>query len=155
MVDRIKSIMEYYHLSSAQFADRIGFQRSALSHVLSGRNNPSLDFVLKVKAAFPDIDLDWLTMGKGNLFVNQVEHSGQPAAGGGEPESSAISEKEMTASDEGKKDLMDGNLPEEPDRSQQITAKYQEIQEFRSGKRIKKIILLYEDGSFSEHIPEK
>ena len=78
MIDRIKLIMDYYHLSPAQFADKIGFQRSALSHVLSGRNKASLDFVLKVKSAFPNLNLEWLTLGEGNQFIRPEERPEEP-----------------------------------------------------------------------------
>ena len=46
--DRLNNIMDYYHLSAAAFADKIKVQRASLSHLLSGRNKPSLEFVLKV-----------------------------------------------------------------------------------------------------------
>ena len=68
MNDRIKSIMEYYHLSATQFANEIGIQRSALSHIMSGRNKPSLDFVLKLKNRFDEINIDWLFYGKGKMM---------------------------------------------------------------------------------------
>jgi transcriptional regulator with XRE-family HTH domain len=76
MLERIKRIMDYYGLSSSGLADKIGAQRSAVSHVLSGRNRPSLDFVLKVKDAFPGINLDWLILGKGEMFVNDAGNEG-------------------------------------------------------------------------------
>ncbi len=67
MLQRIKQIIEKEKLSSTQFASEIGVQRSALSHVLSGRNNPSLDFMMKIKTRYPDINLDWLLLGKGKM----------------------------------------------------------------------------------------
>jgi transcriptional regulator with XRE-family HTH domain len=69
MIDRIKDLMEKKNLTSTQFSDEIGIQRSSLSHVLSGRNKPSLDFMLKVKERFPEINLDWLLLGSGKMFV--------------------------------------------------------------------------------------
>ena len=59
--------MEKEKLSPTQFATEIGVQRSALSHVLSGRNKPSLDFMMKIKARYPEINLDWLLLGKGRM----------------------------------------------------------------------------------------
>ena len=73
MIKRIELIMQAQNLSSSQFADRIGVQRSGLSHILSGRNNPSLDFVLKVLAAFPDINPVWLLQGKGKMYDTMTE----------------------------------------------------------------------------------
>ena len=68
MNDRINKIMQYYHLSATQFAIEIGIQRSALSHIMSGRNKPSLDFVLKLKSRFNEINTDWLLWGKGKMM---------------------------------------------------------------------------------------
>ena len=54
------------------FADKIGVQRSSISHILSGRNKPSLDFILKVTNEFTDVDIYWLLNGKGSFpFNNQ------------------------------------------------------------------------------------
>ncbi len=64
---RLKTVMNYYQLSAATFADRINVQRSSISHLLSGRNRPSLDFVLKVLDAFKEIELYWLLNGKGSF----------------------------------------------------------------------------------------
>jgi transcriptional regulator with XRE-family HTH domain len=68
MIDRIKKLLETEQLSPSQFADEIKLQRSSLSHVLSGRNKPSLDFVMKIKQRFANVSLDWLIFGAGNMF---------------------------------------------------------------------------------------
>ncbi len=64
ITDRVKKIMEDNGLSPAQMADRIGVQRSAISHIISGRNRPSLDFVLKVLESFENVSSDWLLKGQ-------------------------------------------------------------------------------------------
>lgn len=69
-VFRVNKIMDYYQLSSSAFADRIKVQRSSISHLLSGRNKPSLDFVLKVVKEFDTVDLYWLLNGKGTFPKN-------------------------------------------------------------------------------------
>lgn len=61
--NRIQKIMEYHQISASSFADKVGVQRSSVSHVLSGRNKPSLDFVLKITRVFADVTLDWLLNG--------------------------------------------------------------------------------------------
>lgn len=80
IVNRIESLMAHYELSAANFADKIGVQRSSISHLLKGRNKPSLDFLLKVKAAFPDTDINWLLFGQGNLNNNQNQKNTLPLA---------------------------------------------------------------------------
>lgn len=64
---RLRKIIEYYSESASSFSDKIGVQRSSISHILSGRNKPSLDFVLKVLSAFPEVELYWLLNGKGTF----------------------------------------------------------------------------------------
>ena len=68
---RLKKVMNYYQLSAAAFADRIDVQRSSISHLLSGRNRPSLDFVLKVLEEFKTVELYWLLNGKGTFPKNK------------------------------------------------------------------------------------
>lgn len=69
---RLQEVIEYYGESGSSFAEKIGVQRSSISHILSGRNKPSLEFVLKVLAAFPEVELYWLLNGKG-IFPKPVE----------------------------------------------------------------------------------
>ena len=61
--DRLKEILDKEDLTASKFAEKIGIQRSSVSHILSGRNKPSLDFVIKVNNAFDDVSLDWLIKG--------------------------------------------------------------------------------------------
>ena len=57
---RLEKILDYYSLSAAAFAEEIDFNRSTISHLLSGRNKPSLEFVMKLYQKFPEVDMDWL-----------------------------------------------------------------------------------------------
>lgn len=66
-VERLERLLRYYGLSASSFADKIGVQRSSISHLLSGRNKPSLDFVMKVVRSFPEVNLYWLLNGKGSF----------------------------------------------------------------------------------------
>lgn len=64
---RLQKVIDYYGESASSFAEKIGVQRSSISHILSGRNKPSLEFVLKVLSSFPEVELYWLLNGKGNF----------------------------------------------------------------------------------------
>tara|TARA_Y100000766_G_C18440982_1_gene381304 strand:+ start:172 stop:549 length:378 start_codon:yes stop_codon:yes gene_type:complete len=66
-INRINELMEEYQLNASSLADKIGVQRSSLSHILSKRNKPSLDFILKIEKKFEKIDLNWLLFGKSTL----------------------------------------------------------------------------------------
>ncbi|MFV8353445.1 helix-turn-helix transcriptional regulator [Flavobacterium sp. XS2P14] len=72
-IKRLEIILDYYSLNASAFADKIGVQRSSLSHLLSGRNKPSLDFILKILDVFPDVDLYWILNGKGSFPKNAEE----------------------------------------------------------------------------------
>ena len=60
---RFEQLMENQQLNAAAFAEKIGVQRSSVSHILSRRNKPSLEFILKVQAEFAEADFDWLLLG--------------------------------------------------------------------------------------------
>ena len=63
MVDRILELLKEKKLTPSQFADEIGIQRSGMSHLISGRNKPSLEFILKVLKRFPDVKPEYLLYG--------------------------------------------------------------------------------------------
>jgi transcriptional regulator with XRE-family HTH domain len=73
---RIKKVMDFHQLTASLFADKIGVQRSSISHILSGRNKPSLDFILKITGIFKDVDIHWLLHGTGS-FPKKGENKSQ------------------------------------------------------------------------------
>ncbi len=64
---RLQKVIDFYGESGASFAEKIGVQRSSISHILSGRNKPSLEFILKILSYFPEVELYWLINGKGEF----------------------------------------------------------------------------------------
>ena len=70
--ERIELLMKCYNLSSSQFADKTGIQRASVSHILSGRNKPSLEVMLKIYESFPDLDIKWLMTGVGEEPAGDV-----------------------------------------------------------------------------------
>lgn len=76
---RLEKVIEFYGETASSFAEKVGVQRSSISHILSGRNKPSLDFVLKVLSAYPDIELYWLLNGKGSFPIkNDIIEKTEP-----------------------------------------------------------------------------
>ncbi len=123
---RLHQVMEYYELSAASFADKIDVGRSSISHLLSGRNKPSLDFVMKIISAFPEVELYWLLNGKGNFPAK--EETTAPAPTQSRPSSQDLfSEEDSERS--GKSVVQETNTPQ-------------------AKKEIKKIVFFYTDGSF-------
>lgn len=64
---RLKKVMSYYNETAASFSEKIGVQRSSISHILSGRNKPSLEFIMKILSSYDEVDLYWLLNGKGTF----------------------------------------------------------------------------------------
>ncbi len=129
--------MEYYALNASSLADKIGVQRSGISHILAGRNKPSLDFILKIIDAFNDVDLYWLLIGKGSFppSANEiVESKTKPQI------KTPVPPSENTAPEI--PGLLETEVPEIGEKIQAL--KIKEKKELQ----ITKIILLYENGSF-------
>ncbi|NVN18150.1 helix-turn-helix domain-containing protein [Muricauda sp. HICW] len=120
IISRIERVIEHLELSVSAFADAIGVQRSSMSHLLNGRNKPSLDFVLKLVDTYPEVKLDWLLKGKGNF-----------------PETDNI-EEELVAN---KADLEIENLKTGPIRRESVTGQ-------EHNKEPYKIVMFYSDGTF-------
>jgi transcriptional regulator with XRE-family HTH domain len=150
-IKRLEVILDYYSLNASAFADKIGVQRSSLSHLLSGRNKPSLDFILKILDVFPDVDLYWILNGKGSFPKNndtiQMQEEKQ--------------QKEITASssDEINEPLLPQNLfSKENDTNQdkKVNPKKEEIQNVAArvlSEEVEKIVFFYKDGTFKEFKP--
>ena len=73
MRERILKFIETEGISAAEFADQIGVQRSNVSHVLNGRNNPGFSFIQKILETFPNVNPRWLLTGSGNIYEDTVK----------------------------------------------------------------------------------
>lgn len=121
-ITKINDIIAYSEMSISEFADAIDVQRSSISHIQSGRNKPSLDFLLKIKQRFPNISWNWLLEDQGSM-LEEEEKSGY------EKEIDNIPQKESV-------------FPIKQEKTPLFNHKAV------SGKQISKIILFYEDGQF-------
>ena len=139
MKDRIAHIIRAKNLTAAEFALRLGIQPSNISHLLSGRNNPSLDFVKKLKETFPEYNLDWIVFGKGPMTVS--EPFVEPTRVG----------PVITVDDQ----IKMGELPEETlfGPKQEVDLPINSEVVSPSDPRLKQIILVYSDNTFELVIP--
>ena len=143
MKDRINSILKHFKLTSSQFADEIGVQRSSVSHVLSGRNKPGFDFVQKIMSKFPEINAEWLLTGVGEMLKNEMLKK------------ISMKEKELfetsgeIQNDRKKEFKSSGNESDKETASSPINKK----EEKETKKQIEKIIIIYKDKSFEEYKP--
>ena len=79
---RFQTILDLENLSPAQLADRLGVQRSGISHILSGRNKPSFELLQRVVQSFPEISAEWLITGNGKPLKEQNQAAASGAASG-------------------------------------------------------------------------
>ena len=129
---RIKKIMEYYDLNASTFAEKIQVQRSSISHILSGRNKPSLDFILKISKQFDEVDLYWLLFGNGTFPKSKKTEGVFP--------STLFSEidQKVDISEKKENEVIQSNV------EQTILKQF-------SNNEIEKIVLFYKDGSFKDY----
>ena len=143
MTDRIQFILKSMNLSPSQFADEISVQRSSLSHILSGRNKPSLDFVSKVLTSYPDISSDWLLFGTGTMMRKAKKERSEPIG-------EVITETSPSAPAPGptlKKTAKESQVTEEKERKepQEVVSKP------KTDKDLERIIFLYTDKTFKTY----
>lgn len=79
MIERINLLLKAKNITARQFAEEIGIQPSGMSHILSGRNNPSLDFVMKVVKRWPEVNISWLMFGTGEMYAGTPINIPSPA----------------------------------------------------------------------------
>ena len=151
-VKRLEIILDYYSLNASSFADKIGVQRSSMSHLLSGRNKPSLDFVMKILEVFPDVDLYWILNGTGSFPKTES----QPLISREEIVSETVKPPTPISPNE---NFTGGNL------FSQINFKEDEKSETRNSVEVKnsnfiseegeieKIVFFYKNGTFKVYIP--
>ncbi|NDI99047.1 helix-turn-helix transcriptional regulator [Flavobacterium sp. LaA7.5] len=140
---RLETILDYYNMSASVFADKLGVQRSGLSHLLSGRNKPSLDFVLKLVDSFPEVDLYWLLNGKGNFPKQETDKNINTT-----PPAPSVNKQDIIAND-----LFSSNEEneKEPD-FKKVEKNEDDITE--DGIEIERIVIFYKNGTFKNYIPK-
>ncbi len=173
MLERINLILKSRNLNAAQFADEIGVQRSSISHILTGRNNASLDFLLKVLKRYPEIDTDWLLTGKGVMIRSTSVISGKPDETNENvsdnstifplnPEIQKGFNRQTNITEERNREI--GIMREEKhsesenqsftDMEKQNKKPDERVNDTGSARQIEKIVIFYSDKTFTEYKPE-
>ena len=156
MIEQIKLFMDSYNLSAADLADAIDVQRSGISHLLSGRNKPSLSFITKILEKYPELSPDWLLFDKGAMIRGErSKESDSPKRkyvsnlfdGIDEEDNEAItSDKEEIIEEETANNDIDEASEELIDIVNRDDASI-----YRMESEIEKIVVFYKDRSFIEY----
>ncbi|SEH73923.1 Bacteriophage CI repressor helix-turn-helix domain-containing protein [Paenimyroides aquimaris] len=143
---QLQKIMHHFSLTTTELADKITVPKATISHLISERNKPSLEFIMKLHTHFPTLNLEWLIYGKEPFlitenFVQKNEPEEKPVA--------VLNEKtDLETTPE-----MEDEIESHPENIEQNTSKKEEnILSFQS-KEIDCIVIFYNDGSFKQYKP--
>ena len=149
MKDRIKRIMDNEDLTPAKFADQLQINRAVISHILNGRNNPSLDVVLKILAEKDYINSDWLLNGIGSIYKEGYELPPK------DENKRSLFDLDSTSTEDNESKLEYSK--ENPVKRHSNVGELPDLQHLsqltRDTKKIKEIIIYYSDNTFETFIP--
>ncbi len=156
MVNRIFTFIESLQLTPTEFADTIGVSRASISSIKTGRTQPTLSLIEKIKQRFPNVDINWLILGEGDApIVNRSEQEIELFTNDevkAEIEVTQTSSNDDTAANEYQAVYI-AETPRKIEEEPQVVNQEDNVpvQSTTERKRsVKKVILLYDDGSFEE-----
>lgn len=142
MQERFKQLLEEKNLTATRFASMIKVNASAMSHILNGRSKPGFDVLDKIAQAFPDVNLNWLISGKGNIF-NSTKNGIQSRP----VQKELFEEKKQGKTEE---PIM-AEIPQQTVTPQESLNPATVLAATGISKKIKRIILFFDDGSFEDY----
>lgn len=143
--NRILEFLKKENKSSAHFAQEIGVQPSAISHIISGRNKPSLDFVMKMINRYPFISTEWLLSGKEPMYLDKSQYD---LFASGEESSDVGSNRFSVRSKDDTFTIETNNTHQAGDKIP-VSANT-----LKNKKKTDRIVVFYSDNTFSEHFPD-
>lgn len=147
MKDRLLIFLNKENISATNLADEIGVQRSSISHILSGRNKPSYDFIYKMISRYEYINAEWLITGKGDMYKKEQQKIDE------------ISDKETGLFDIGTREYSVSEQSDQADNEKRKltgeTGKKDNNKEVTNVNKIEKIVYFYKNGTFKEYNPSE
>jgi transcriptional regulator with XRE-family HTH domain len=134
MQNRLQQFLDKKHLTPARFAEIMGVQRSGISHILSGRNNPSLDFIRKMIENYPELNSEWLITGKGDMFKKDVVTS-------------------IPIPDTAQKSLFEHEQKDDISKSNERYDNTKVVSHIENP--LERIVIFSKSGTFKEYLPER
>lgn len=164
MNTRLEQFIAAENISKAEFADNIGVARASVSHVLSGRNNPSFDFIMGLMRRYPRLNIEWLLAGKGKMYKDSsVPPNTDSTVGADEAAAKALEAEpdmqdlfsvgeETPPSSPRESDISQpiGQQAADPAATQGETISPTPIQPVDIQRKITKIVIFYDDNTYQE-----
>jgi len=145
MKERLFEFLKHENKSSAQLAEEIGVQASGISHILSGRNNPSLDFVLKMLEKYQFLSTEWLLFGKGSMYIEaRMQNLFDNDVADTTENDRMRNRNQQTRNDIDFQDVIKDKLIKDSVQS-----------DYKATSDVVKIVWFYENNSFEEFFPKK
>ena len=145
MKERLLEFLKLENKSSAQLAEEIGVQASGISHILSGRNNPSLDFVLKMLEKYQFLSTEWLLFGKGSMYIEaRMQNLFDNDVADTTENDRMRNRNQQTRNDIDFQDVIKDKLIKDSVQS-----------DYKATSDVVKIVWFYENNSFEEFFPKK
>ena len=145
MNNRLKQFLAAENITQAQFADNLNVVRASVSHVLSGRNNPGFDFIKAMMAKYPRLNIEWLIFGKGKMYKDPESSKAEP-----QDEGQLFPIYESESSLRIPEILHEDILPVSEPATTEINSLDNIIQPIKGQRKVSKIIVLFDDGTFQE-----
>lgn len=166
--ERIAAIIKHYNLQGKELAELCGVQRTAIHHILNGRNRPSVAFLSQLSSAFPEINTRWLLHGKGSMFTSVTnrqedvleakkvkDHLSETTVNMIETDvaTTLVTSDVPTASqtEQQAEKNPSSQPPEITDVNEEDRASYSV--KAKKGKVLRRLIFIYDDGTFEQFDP--
>jgi transcriptional regulator with XRE-family HTH domain len=167
MKDRITQFLVNENISSAEFADKIGVQRSSVSHVLNERNYPSTSFIQKMLTTYQNLNPRWILLGEGEMLNSPTVISKEPSLFPYKQDDHFPTAKGPTSKDEIIENAVvkHQNVTQEkpPELLSSISQKQNDLAsevknivgKIPDSKDVERIVLFFNDKTFSVYTPSK
>ncbi len=148
MNNRLKQFLAAENITQAQFADKINVVRASVSHILSGRNKPSFDFIKAMMSNYPNLNIDWLMFGKGKMYKesHQLDSDQLFPVDVSEPVSQDIPETVLRIQEIPPVQ----KEPEPTQTSSELNTLSNVVQTIVKQRKVTKVIVMFDDGSYQE-----
>lgn len=141
MDSRLQQFLSAENMTQSEFADRIGIARASVSHILAGRNKPSIEMIQKLSESFPSLNLDWFINGNGKMYKSDFPAAyGAPNSASGQEQSLFDIESEFPANGQFE--------PHSP--APKVPTPYKERQIVKNQRSVVRVLVFFDDGTFQE-----
>lgn len=134
MDSRLQQFLNAENMTQAELADRIGVARASVSHILAGRNKPSLEMIQKLSESFPALNLDWFINGNGKMYKSDSTSTYTAPV------------QEQSLFDIGSEQPVQSQMSNAP----KVSISYKELQPIRNQRNVARVLVFFDDGTFQE-----